>query len=107
MTPEEQRTQALKRANQIREHRAVLKRQMAAGEAKLSDVLRAEDELLATMRVADLLRAVPGFGKTKARRILERLKLSPSVTVERLYARRREELLSRISEVYPCMKGRI
>lgn len=84
---------ALSRANQVRTYRAHLKASLRCGKRKLSTVLRADDDLLATMRLAELLEAVPGLGKVKVRRILHMHRMAPSQIVATLNPSRREQLL--------------
>jgi hypothetical protein len=60
-----QRLEALELANRIRTHRSHLKRELKARRLHVRDVL--DDPLLATMKVADLLMAIPGYGKVRCR----------------------------------------
>jgi hypothetical protein len=80
-------------ANVVRSKRAHLKEHIAAGGISVSEVLLADKVHLRTMKVADLLQAVPGLGASKVGRALRALQISPSATLEKLPHRRREELL--------------
>lgn len=93
----EQRLAALKRANHIRSHRARLKREVASGRRHVAAVLVADDPLLDTMKVWDLLIAQPKRGRVKVNNLLTRLRISPSKTVGGLSARQRNELLEYLS----------
>lgn len=89
----EQRMEALARANQIRSRRAVLKRDLKHG---LADprllILQPPDHLL-TMKLFDLLLAVPKYGRTKTNRLLVRCRISPSKTIGGLSERQRAEIV--------------
>lgn len=90
----EQRLQALDRANAIRTYRAQLKLELKAGRADVLTVLASGDELLATMKIFDLLLAAPKIGRVKADAILRRTRISPSKTVGGLTERQRTELVA-------------
>lgn len=95
-TPErslEQRFEALKRANHIRTYRAGLKREMKAGETRATRVLIEPDERIETMKVWDLLIAIPKFGRVKVNRVLTNCRISPSKTIGGLSERQRRELV--------------
>lgn len=66
----EQRQEALRRANEIRSWRAQLKRDLIHGRVDPVAVLAENDDRLATMKVKDLLIAVPGIGRVKANKWL-------------------------------------
>lgn len=100
MSPEERvearRSEGLRRANEVRAYRAELKRDLATDKVKLSEILRSGEGKLATMRIRDLLLAVPGIGPRKAQLVLTAEKISPSLPLERLTKPRREQLLARL-----------
>lgn len=89
----EQRLTALAEANRIRMWRAELKRDMKAGRADVAGLLAAPPAELGTMKVYDLLRAMPKVGVVKTRKVLRRLAIAPSKTVGGLSPRQRQELL--------------
>lgn len=66
----EERMRHLQRANEVRSWRAQLKRDLAEGRVNPSQLLAANEDRLASMKVVDLLVAVPGIGKVKARKWL-------------------------------------
>jgi hypothetical protein len=109
MTPEKrtQRLEALHRGNEIRIARSQLKRELATGAIRLSEVLRDDEDFVQTMQLRALLRACPGFGETKTKRAMAGIKASPSITLDRLPARRREELLAWITSSLPALKERV
>jgi hypothetical protein len=90
----EQRLRALERANEVRSARAKLKRQPAAGEIELAQILAQPPACARTARVHDLLVALPKLGSVKAGRILTRCGIAHSKTLAGLSDRQRAELLN-------------
>lgn len=93
LTPE-QRTAALKKAAQARRVRAELKGKLKHSGATLAEVLASgdTDEVIGKMKVSAVLEALPGVGKVRAQRIMERLEISPTRRVRGLGAKQREAL---------------
>ena len=93
LTPE-QRAAALEKAAAARRARAELKVRLKTSGTSLVDVLRSgdNDEAIGKMKVEALLEALPGVGKVRAQRIMERLEISPSRRVRGLGAKQREAL---------------
>ncbi|QBI21541.1 integration host factor [Egibacter rhizosphaerae] len=93
---DEARRQALEKAAEARKTRAELKQQLKDGEVSLRDVLdRAErDEVVGKTKVAAVLEAMPKVGKVRARKLMERLDISPSRRLRGLGANQRERLLA-------------
>jgi hypothetical protein len=87
-----QRFAALDRANEIRSARASLKRDLKAGRAHIHDLLIDPPDCITTMRVFDLLVAVPKVGRVKANKVLSSCRVSPSRSVGGLTVRQRGEL---------------
>src|SRR5919201_7113328 len=84
---EEQRKEALAKAAEARKRRAELKGQLKAEKLSLRDVLaRQGDEVVGKMKVSSVLESLPGVGKVRARRIMERLDISTSRRVRGLGA---------------------
>lgn len=96
----QQRRDALDRANAVRMQRAILKRDMKAGRTTAREVLLACPEFVETMKVFDLLLAVPKAGRVKVTKALRQLAVPPSKTVGGLSVRQREELV-RLMAVWP------
>ena len=95
-TPERslaQRMEALQRANEIRSHRAQLKRDLKSGRTSIVKLLDAPPEYLLTAKVFDMIVAVPKFGRVKANRVLQQCRISPSKTIGGLTDRQRVELV--------------
>lgn len=93
LTPE-QRTAALAKAAAARKARAELKVRLKASGTSLMDVLATgdTDEAIGKMKVVAVLEALPGVGKVRAQRLMERLEISPSRRVRGLGAKQREAL---------------
>jgi hypothetical protein len=83
---------ALARATQIRELRAQMKRGLSAHEISVNDLLRDPPEWLETMKVWDLLRAVPAVGLVRAGQILTHCQIAFSKTVGGLSDRQMDVL---------------
>jgi len=85
LTPE-QRQAALDKAAASRRERAEVKNRLKHSGGSLVDVLRQgeKNEVIAKMRVLDLLQAMPGLGKVRARQVMQRLNISESRRVRGL-----------------------
>jgi signal recognition particle GTPase len=98
LTPE-QRREALAKAAEARKKRAALKEQLKSGQLNLRDVLsQREDEVVGKMRVSSVLESLPGVGKVRARKLMERLDISSSRRVRGLGAKQKEALLGEFSK---------
>ncbi|MDF9717592.1 30S ribosomal protein S13 [Nocardioides sp. ChNu-153] len=88
LTPE-QRQAALAKAAASRRERAEVKNRLKTAGASISEVLgdRESNEVIAKMRVFDLLQSMPGVGKVRAKQIMERLKIAESRRVRGLGAK--------------------
>ena len=84
----EQRRAALEKAARVRRERAEVKNRLKHSGASLPDVLKAAEtnEVVAKMKVVDLLQAMPGVGKVRAKTMMERLHISESRRVRGLGA---------------------
>ena len=91
----EARLQALEKAAEARKVRAELKQQLKAGEIDFAEVLRRadENEIIGKTKVSAVLEAFPKVGKVRARKLMERLDISPSRRVRGLGQNQREKLL--------------
>ncbi|MEJ7706995.1 MAG: integration host factor, actinobacterial type [Nocardioidaceae bacterium] len=76
----EQRQAALEKAAAVRRERAEVKNRLKHSGASLPDVVREgqKNDAIGKMRVLDLLQAMPGVGKVRARNVMERLGISES-----------------------------
>jgi hypothetical protein len=96
----EQRRAALEKAAEARRIRAELKQMLKSGEVSLRQVLdRAESaEPLAKMKVSEVIEAMPGYGKIRARKLMEDLDIASSRRLRGLGPRQREGLLTTFGE---------
>jgi S13-like protein len=91
---EEQRRQALEKAAEARRKRAEVKQQLKNGKLTLTQVLDSPtDNTLGKMKVSAVLEALPGVGKVRARKIMERLDISSSRRVRGLGGKQKDALL--------------
>lgn len=88
-----QRLEALKLANAVRTERATLKRDLKAGRTRIDDVLLDPPDCVHSAKVADIMLAVPRYGRVKVTKVLQRCRISPSKTVIGLSERQRRELV--------------
>jgi hypothetical protein len=93
LTPE-QRAAALEKAAAARKARAEIKERLKRSGASISEVLAQgeTDDVVGKMRVSAVLEAMPGVGKARAQRIMERLEISPTRRVRGLGAKQRSAL---------------
>ncbi len=96
---EEQRREALAKAAEARRRRAHLKEELKSGRTSLRDVLNKRgDEVVGKMKVSSVLEAMPGVGKVRARKLMERLDISASRRVRGLGTKQKEALLDEFSK---------
>jgi S13-like H2TH domain len=96
---EEQRKQALEKAAEARRKRAELKGQLKSGKLTLKDILgREDDDTVGKMKVSNVLESLPGVGKVRARKLMEKLDISASRRVRGLGAKQRDALLDEFSK---------
>ena len=96
---EEQRRQALQKAAIARRKRAELKEQLKSGRTTLKELLdrlqqEQKDEVIGKMKVSTVLESLPGVGRVRARKIMERLDISESRRMRGLGAKQKENLLT-------------
>jgi hypothetical protein len=94
------RREALEKAAEARKVRAELKAQLKSGDITFRDVLdrAGHDETVGKTKVSAVLEAMPKLGKVRARKLMERLDISPSRRVRGLGANQRERLLKEFEE---------
>lgn len=91
------RAAALKKAAEARQKRAELRAKIKDGSMSFADVMKkADDPIVARMKVSTLLESLPGFGKAKAAKLMSDLEISESRRVQGLGARQRESLMERL-----------
>jgi hypothetical protein len=89
---EQQRTSALRRANEIRIGQAQLKRQIHSGETTVAEVILDRPEEVASMRVSALIRAQKQWGEGRALRLMKAMGVSPPARCRNLTDRQRDLL---------------
>ena len=94
LTPE-QRSAALEKAALARRQRAEIKDELKKSTVSLSNVLAQGDgdDIVGKMKVSAVLEAMPGVGRVRAARIMEKLQISPSRRVRGLGAKQRAALV--------------
>ncbi len=94
LTPE-QREAALAKAASARRLRAEVKNRLKHSGATLSEVITESkaNEVLAKIKVFDLLRAMPGVGAVKAKEIMDRIGIADSRRLRGLGANQIKALL--------------
>ncbi|HUU61988.1 MAG TPA: integration host factor, actinobacterial type [Acidimicrobiia bacterium] len=98
LTPE-QRARALEKAAAVRRDRAALKQALKEGTLTFAELLaRAEtDRVAGGIKVAAALTSLPGLGKVKAHRLMEKLGIAESRRLRGLGAKQREALIGALS----------
>jgi hypothetical protein len=79
LTPE-QRQAALEKAAQARQLRAEIKNRLKNSGASLAEVINESrvNEIIAKLKVRDLLQSLPGVGKVRAQEVMNRLGIAES-----------------------------
>ena len=96
---EEQRKQALEKAAEARRKRAEIKAELKSGKRSLRDLLsKSDDDTVGKMKVSNVLESLPGVGKVRATKIMEKLDISASRRVRGLGAKQREALLAEFAK---------
>jgi len=96
---EEQRRQALEKAAEARRKRAEVKQELKSGKRSLSDILTQQtNETVGKMKVSTVLESLPGVGKVRARKLMEKLDISASRRVRGLGAKQRSALLDEFAK---------
>lgn len=91
---DEQRKQALQKAAEARRKRAELKGELKSGKRTLKDVLSIQgNDTVGKMKVSTVLESLPGVGKVRARKIMEKLDISATRRIRGLGAKQRASLL--------------
>ena len=95
---EEQLSAARAAAADARRRRAEVKDQVRAGEVSLSQVLAlaTEDDVVAHIKVVDLLRCLPRVGEVRASAMMETLRIAPNRRLRGLGARQQAKLLQKV-----------
>jgi len=96
---DEQRRQALEKAAEARRKRAEVKAELKSGKRTLPDILASQNnDTVGKMKVSTVLESLPGVGKVRARKLMEKLDISASRRVRGLGAKQRGALLEEFSK---------
>lgn len=95
----DQRRAAREVASASRRRRAEVKERLRAGELTVADVLALadRDDVVAHMRVDDLLRCLPRVGQVRAAQLMERWGIAPNRRLRGLGARQRETMCQEVA----------
>lgn len=96
---DEQRAAALARAAEARRVRAETKELLKTGTLTFAELLEraSDDEFVGGIKVAALLSSMPGTGKVKAKRLMEKHEIADNRRVRGLGERQRAALLEEFS----------
>ncbi|MRJ77177.1 30S ribosomal protein S13 [Aeromicrobium sp. SMF47] len=99
LTPE-QRAAALEKAAVARQLRAEVKSRLKSSTASLGEVIQEAraNEVIAKLKVVDLLQAMPGVGKVRAQEIMQRIGIAHSRRLRGLGANQVSSLLAEFGD---------
>jgi guanylate kinase len=108
LTPEARRA-ALEKAKVSRKRRAQVKEQMKSGELSIAEVLdlAKRDEIVAKMRVLELLESKSGVGKVRAAALLDKLKISRTRRIQGLGRLQVDEILKEFPSLTSTLRGKL
>ncbi|MCW2768664.1 MAG: ribosomal protein [Aeromicrobium sp.] len=99
LTPEQRRA-ALEKAAVARQLRAEVKTRLKSSRATLTEVLQESkaNDVIAKLKVVDLLQAMPGVGKVRAQEIMHRVGIADSRRLRGLGANQVKALLAEFAD---------
>jgi guanylate kinase len=108
LTPEA-RSAALEKAKLSRQRRAQVKDQVKNGELSIAEVLELakSDEIVAKMRVLELLESKSGVGKVRGAALLDKLKISRSRRIQGLGRLQVDEILKEFPSLTSTHRGKL
>jgi hypothetical protein len=89
--------EALEKANRIRIQRAQLKKDLKSGKARIAEILREPPDFVLSMKVFDLIRAMPWTGPQRASQLLKKYYINDTKTIGGMSERQRQALLDHFS----------
>jgi len=94
------RQKALDKAAAARRQRAELKDKLKMGTTTLAELLESSrtDEVVAKMKVLNVIESLPGVGKVRARRVMEEIGISEARRIRGLGTQQRDSLLKMFPE---------
>lgn len=84
-------------AAEARRVRAEVREALRTGRMTVRDVLASDDEMVNGMKVKAMLTAVPGLGKIKSIRLMQRLEIAENRRIRGLGSRQRQALLDELA----------
>ena len=90
---QQQRLEALRKANEIRARRSKLKKDLATGKAQIHKIIANPPDYARAERLTVLLLALHGYGPARVNKLLLRTKISESKRLGGLTDRQRTELI--------------
>lgn len=94
---QDERIAALEKAKAARAKRAEIREELKAGKLSLEQVIdMKDDEVVGRMRVSVLIETLPGYGKAKAEKIMDELKIAKTRRLRGLGERQKAALLERL-----------
>ena len=91
---QEQRRDALQKAAVARRQRAELKEQLKSGRTTLKELMERKDEIVGKMKVSTVLESLPGVGRVRAKKLMEKLDISNTRRMRGLGQKQKENLLA-------------
>lgn len=96
LSPEERKA-ALEKAKAARIQRAQVRNDLKSGKLTLKQVLDMKDDpVVGRMRVSTLIETMPGYGKAKAEKVMNELRIAESRRLRGLGERQEAALLERL-----------
>ena len=94
---QDERIAALEKAKAARAKRAEIREELKAGKLSLEQVIdMKDDEVVGRMRVSVLIETLPGYGKAKAEKIMDELKIAKTRRLRGLGERQKAAFLERL-----------
>ena len=95
---EDDRNNALAKAQEMRSKRMELRKKLKSGQIKLEDIFEdMENEVIARMRVKYLLESLPQIGKITAKKIMEEIGIDESRRIQGLGPRQKKSFLDKLA----------
>jgi hypothetical protein len=94
-----QRMDALSEANDIRKKRSKLKREIKARKVDAVRVVQEVPDYCKTMKVSELLMAIPKVGKVKCKKVMASARIKPSRTLSGIPDSQRNNLIREIQKL--------
>jgi hypothetical protein len=96
----QQHEDALKRANEVRLARAVLRREAKTNPCRVLDVIEETPDWCRTIEVGDLLVMLPRWGRNRTRRFLRTAQTPEGLRLQAVTPRQREMMLDHLRWLY-------